>query len=163
MKIKYEKIEISTSSDDAVIKLMQMNGICQDTLTNGNSIEFLCTKKGKITISNPPTYKVSKENSTKLFGNVIEEDNKAYISFYTSYSNANNIVKIIYLAIMAFSATFSFFVDKATPRIILILCFLLFGYLLFISDKEKSNSPTDSNILISELKKRVDAINNWDK
>lgn len=163
MKTEHKKIEVFTSKDDAINKFMQMQGICQNKLTNGSSIEFFCTKKGKIAISNPPTYKAARENSTKLFGNIIEEDNKTYVTLYTAYSSANNIIKIIYLTIMAFSATFSFFVDKATPRIILILCFLLFGYLLFISAKEKSNSPTDSNILISELKKRADAINNWDK
>lgn len=163
MKIEHEKIEVFTSKDDAINKLMQMQGICQSKLTNDNSIEFFCTKKGKIAISNPPTNKIAKENSAKLFGNIIEEDNKTYISFYTSYSNANNITKIIYLAIMLISAMFSFFVDKATPRIVLILCFLIFGSMLFIAAKEKSNSPNDSNILISELKRHVNAINNWDK
>ena len=66
MKIEHEKIEIFTSRDDAINKFMQMQGICQSTLTNGNSIEFFCTKKGKIAISNPPTHKVSKENSTSF-------------------------------------------------------------------------------------------------
>lgn len=162
-KIEQGKIEVFTSKGDAINKLMQMQGFCQSKLSNNNSIEFFCTKKGKFAISNPPTPLVSRENSTKLFGNIIEDDNKTYITFYTTYSNANNITKIIYLIIMVVSTILSFFVDKTVPRIILILCFLLFGYMLFITVKEKDNSPVDSNILISELKRRVDAINNWDK
>lgn len=162
-KIEQGKIEAFTSKGDAINKLIQMQGFCQSQLSNCNSIEFFCTKKGKIAISNPPTYKVQKENSTKPFGNIIEENNKTDITFYTTYSNVNNITKIIYLTIMMVSAMFNFFVDKTIPRIVLILCFLLFSYMLFITTKEKSNSLTDSNILINELKKRVDAFNNWDK
>lgn len=162
-KIAQGEFEIHTTKKDAINKFMQLTGVCREEISDDKPIEFYCTKTGKIAISNPPTTLVTREISTKLFGKVIEEDNRTYISFYTSYSNANNIIKIFYLTIMAFSATFSFFVDKTTPRIILILCFLLFGYLFFISAKEKSNSQTDSNTLVGELKKRVDAINNWDK
>ena len=96
MKTEHKKIEVFTSKDDAINKFMQMQGICQNKLTNGSSIEFFCTKKGKIAISNPPTYKAARENSTKLFGNIIEEDNKTYVTLYTAYSSANNIIKIIY-------------------------------------------------------------------
>lgn len=163
MKIEQGKIEVLTSKDDAINKFMQMQGVCQSKLCNDNSIEFFCTKKGKFAISNPPTHLFSKEISTKLFGNIIQENNKTYITFYTAYSSANNITKVIYLIIMAASTILAFFVDKTVPIIILILCFILFGYMLFITTKEKGNSQTDSDILISELKRRVDAINNWDK
>lgn len=140
-----------------------MQGICISKLTNGNAIEFFCNKRGKLAISNPPTRLVLRENSTNLFGKIVEDDNETYITYYTTYRNANYIIKILYSAIMMASAILSFLINRTIPRIVLVLCFLLFGYLFFITIKEKDNSVADSNILISELKKRVDAIKNWDK
>ncbi len=65
---------------------MQMQSICKGKMSEDKSIKFFCTKKGKIAISNPPTKLVSGENSTKLFGNVIEKKTKTHITFHTTYS-----------------------------------------------------------------------------
>ena len=46
---------------------------------------------------------------------------------------------------------------------ILFLGLLLFSFNLFSATKEEGNSPIDSEILINELKKRVEAVNLWDK
>ena len=46
---------------------------------------------------------------------------------------------------------------------ILFLGLLLFGFKLFSATKEEKNSPMDSEILINELEKRVEAVNLWDK
>ena len=40
---------------------------------------------------------------------------------------------------------------------------VLFGINLFAATKEEKNSPKDSEILVNELKKRVEAVNLWDK
>lgn len=162
-KIKQGRFEVFTSKNDAINKLMQLQGICHNNLRNENAIEFFCTKRGKIAISNPPTALIQRENSTRLFGNVIDENNKTYVTFYTTYSTATNITKIIYLLIMTAAAILAFFISKTVPGFILILCCLLFGSMLLIATQEKSNAPTDSDILIDELKSRVDAINNWEK
>jgi len=45
----------------------------------------------------------------------------------------------------------------------LLLGVLLFGYNLLVNTKEETNSPKDSEILIKELEKRVEAVNLWDK
>lgn len=48
-------------------------------------------------------------------------------------------------------------------RVALIFSFLLFGSLLISATEEKNNSPFDSELLIKELEKRVNAINNWNE
>lgn len=121
------------------------------------------TKTGKIAISNPPTTLVTREISTKLFGKIIERDKKTFVTFQIMYSSANNFIKIIYSTLMLISTLLAFFIDKTAMRVALIFSFLLFGSLLISATEEKNNSPFDSELLIKELEKRVNAINNWNE
>lgn len=121
------------------------------------------TKTGKIAISNPPTTLVTREISTKLFGKIIERDEKTFVTFQIMYSSANNFIKIIYSTLMLISTLLAFFIDKTAMRVALIFSFLLFGSLLISATEEKNNSPFDSELLIKELEKRVNAINNWNE
>ena len=57
------KTEIFTSRDAAINKLMQMQGVCQSTLTNGNSIEVFALKKEK---SQSQTHQRTKFRKTTL-------------------------------------------------------------------------------------------------
>ena len=167
-KINQGKYEVFTTKQDAIDKFMQMQGICREKISSENPIEFYCSKKGKIVITNPPTRRVTGENSTNLFAEVVEQDNKTYITFYTEFSKSNNILKLIFLTISIIAAIFSIMfaiinVDKMASLIVLFLCLVLFVFQLFTTAKEKNNSPKDSEILIKELEKRVDAVNLWDK
>ena len=163
MKISQGKLELHTSKSDAIDKLMQLQGVCSEENSNDNPIEFYCTKSGNVAINNPPTKFVSKEISTKLFGKVIVEDGKTYLTYSTTYSSSNNIIKIIYLTIMLLASILGIFIEKTILIFALILACLLFGSMLSSATNEKGNASNDSEILIKELEKRVDAVNNWDK
>ena len=163
-QISKGEFEVFSSKLDTINKLMQLQGVCQETIGGERRIEFYCSKRGKIAISNPPTRHERNWVSTYLFGKVIERDNKTYVTYYTTFSRYNHFLKLFctvidiivgVLAIVFLKNIFSFFV--------MLLCLVFFVYQLFISVKEKSNSPKDSEILINELAKRIDAVNNWDK
>jgi len=142
---------------------MQLTGVCREEISDDKPIEFYCTKTGKIAISNPPTTLVTREISTKLFGKIIERDEKTFVTFQIMYSSANNFIKIIYSTLMLISTLLAFFIDKTAMHVALIFSFLLFGSLLISATEEKNNSPFDSELLIKELEKRVNAINNWNE
>lgn len=142
---------------------MQLTGVCREEISDDKPIEFYCTKTWKIAISNPPTTLVTREISTKLFGKIIERDEKTFVTFQIMYSSANNLIKIIYSTLMLISTLLAFFIDKTAMRVALIFSFLLFGSLLISATEEKNNSPFDSELLIKELEKRVNAINNWNE
>ena len=167
-KIEQGKFEIFTTKADAIDKFMQMQGVCREELSSENLIEFYCSKKGKITITNPPKRHIEHTNSTNLFAEIIEEDGKTYVTYFTVYSHFNNVLKFISLimsiamAIIAIVLAVANIGITASP-IILGFCLLIFVFQLFYSAKEQKNSPKDSKIMIKELQKRVEAVNLWDK
>jgi len=167
-KISQGKFEICTKKADAIDKFMQMQGVCREEISTENPIEFYCSKKGKIIITNPPTRRVENDNSTNLFGEIIEQDDKVYVTYYTAFSKSNNVLKTIFLAIYllmaVFAIAFTIITKVKTYYLpILALGLMFFGIKLFVSTKEEKNSPKDSEILIKELEKRVEAVNLWDK
>ena len=54
-KISQGQFEIRTTKVDAIDKFIQMQGVCREKINGENPIEFYCSKKGKIIITNPPT------------------------------------------------------------------------------------------------------------
>jgi len=167
-KISQGQFEIRTTKADAIDKFMQMQGVCREELSSENLIEFYCSKKGKIAITNPPKKHIEHTNSTNLYAEIIEQDGKTYITYYTVYSHFNNVLKIISLTMLIVMAILAILlavsnVDKTVSPIVLVLCLLFFVYQLFNNAKEQKNSPNDSKIMINELEKRVEAVNLWDK
>lgn len=166
-KIIQDKLEVFTSKADAIDKLTQMQGSCREEM-NSRPIVFYCSKKGNITISNPPSRHPERDSSTNLYGKVIEENNKTYISFYTCYSKANTVSKIIsYIFLIVITIVAIMFINK-TPYKAAYLLVLLLGIAYYIvslisATKEGKNSSEDSDKLVNELKNRIEAINNWDK
>lgn len=167
-KISQGKYELLTTKPDAIDKFMQMQGVCREEMSDENSIEFYCSPKGKISITNPPSRRVENDNSTNLFAEILEQDGKVYVNYYTSFSQSNNVLKMIFLAIYLLMAVFAIHVTiiskvKTYYLPILALSLIFFGIKLFATTKEGKNSPKDSEILIKELEKRVEAVNLWDK
>lgn len=167
-KISQGKLEICTTKEDAIGKFMQMRGICREKLSNDNFIEFYCSKKGKITITNPPKKHIEHTNSTNLFAEIIEQDGKTYIKYYTVYSHFNNVLKMISLIMLIAMAILAIVlavteVDKTVSPIVLVFCLLFFVFQLFNNANEQKNSPNDSEVMIKELQKRVETVNQWDK
>lgn len=168
-KIDQGKFEVFTTKQDAIAKFMKLQGVCRERI-NGNEdlIEFYCLKNGKIVISNPPTRSISGENSTDLFAEVVSQDGKTYVTYYTAFSKSNQVTKFIFLIISAIIAVFiAVFAimseDKKAPFLILALYIAFFISQLINTLKEEKSSPKDSEILIKELENKVEAVNLWDK
>lgn len=166
-KISQGKCEVFTTKADAIDKFMQMQGVCREELSNEELIEFYCSKKGKITITNPPTRHVENYNSTILFAEILEEGGKTYITYHTAFSKSNNVSKLISFIISITTAILAIILAVYTDELAyLMLCLLalaFYAFRLFTGLKEEKNSPKDSEILIQELNKRVEAVNLWDK
>ena len=167
-KIEQGKYEVFTTKENAIDKFRQMQGICREEISGENRIEFFCTKKGKIYITNPSTRHYENGISTKLFAQILNKDGKTYITYYTSFSKANNVLKTINIVIDLLMAIFLIaviIIEKVRTYYlpIFVLCLVAFGIKLFFATKEEKNSPKDSEILIKELEKRVEAVNLWDK
>ncbi len=167
-KIAEGKFEIFTTRADAIDKLMQLQGLCREEINGYQRIEFYCTKKGEITATNPPSKHIEHTYSTALYGEVIEQDGKTYVEYYTVYSRYNNALKIISLVMLTVMSVFaiaSAVVDSTgkAPYIIFLLCCAFYVFQLINTLKEKKNAPRDSEIMVEELKKRVEAVNLWDK
>lgn len=167
-KISQGKLELFTSKEDAIDKFMQMQGLCREEINDYQKIEFYCTKKGKITVTNSPSKHIENTFSTSLYGEVIEQDGKTYVSYYTVYSHFNNILKVISLVsliLMSLLAIAFIFIDFGTnaPYILFVLCCALNVFELINALKEKKNAPRDSKIMVGELEKRVEAVNLWEK
>lgn len=166
--IKQGEIEISSKKSEAIDRLMQLQGICREELSDESRIEFTVFKSGKISIKNLSSRHNGISNATRLFGNVIERDGKAYISYYTNFSGADYILKLISLAVWILfcisGLLLTFFNGFDYPwGLVLLFCSVFYCFYFFSAFKNKSNSTDDSEILINELLKRVEAINNWDK
>lgn len=157
-KISQGKYELFTTKEDAINKFMQMQGVCREEISGDHLIEFYCSKKGKITITNPPTKHIENDNSTNLFAEILEQDDKTYVTYYTEFSKSNNVLKMIFIVIYLLMAIFAIVLTiiseyKTYYLPVLFLGLLLFSFKLFSTTKEKKNSPKDSEILITELKK----------
>lgn len=167
-KIDQGRFEVFTTREDAIDKFMQMQGICREEISGENLIEFYCHKNGKIIITNPPTQRIESDNSTNLFAEILEQDDKVYVIYYTSFSKSNNILKYIFFVLYLLMGVFAIVItihtnDKIYYLPIFFLGLLLFSFQLFSATKEKKNAPRDSRIMVEELEKRVEAVNKWDK
>ena len=167
-KIDQGEFKIFTTKKDAVDKFRQMQGVCRENISNEKLIQFYCDKKGEICILHPPTRRTSDCNSTNLFAKVIERDGKTFVSYYTGFSESIHVMNIIIIVIYMIMVVLGIICAIASANsiyylLLLILSLVLFGIRLIGSTKEKANSPTDSKILVEELKNRVEAINMWDK
>ncbi len=167
-KISEGKFELSTTRADAIKKFMQLPYICRETLNYENGIHFYCNENGKISIVSPPSRFVTSDNSTNLYAEIIEQDGKAYVSYYTAFSKSNYLLKMIVFSVCLIIIIGAIILaliglDKRYSIFSLIFTLVLIVYSLYTASNEESASPMDSEILIGELEKRVEAVNLWDK
>ncbi len=166
-KLKEGRCEIFTTKAEAIERFIEMQGFCREELSCENQIYFYCSKDGKISVTNPPKRNAENQNSTNLFAEIMEENGKTYVTYYVSFSKANNVLKLIsnlLSAIMIFLCVIvaAMSDDKKlflASAFILAICI----FRLFSSSNEAKNSQGDAEILIKELEKRVVAVNLWDK
>lgn len=167
-KISQGKFEVFTTKADAIDKLIQLQGGCKDIKNSNNYIiEFYCNKNGKITVEsqwsrhNPQKAKVF----TKLYGEVIEQVDKTYINYYTSFSNKSVLIRIssFIIAIIVLSIFMMFVAEKVKDLIAIIVCIVGLIFQLISIEKEKKNLSENSDIFIEVLENKVNIVNNWDK
>ena len=164
-KIVQGKYEIFTTKEDAIDKFSQLQGVCRETLTSENRVEFRCTKKGKIVITNPYipySRSITRENSTNLYGQIIEENDNTYVTYYTGFSKLNYILKIFSIMMDIVVGIFAIILRGTYSLAVLLFCLVFFVAQLFVYSKENDNAFKDSEILINELEERVNAVNRWD-
>ena len=171
-RIDQGQYEVFTTKEDAIDKFKQMQGICREKINSENLVGFYCSKKGKIKIRNPHPLTRRAEwarvdyNSTNLYGKIVEQDDKTYIIFYTKFSKINHASKLVFFTSDVLIVILAIIIDKThkIPFVIFFVAYLAFLiFQLFITGNEKPNASKDSEILIKELEKRVDAVNQWDK
>lgn len=169
-KLSEGKYEILTTKDDAIDKFMQMQGICREELSNEKAIEFKCFKDGKIFISNLPTRHIENDNATDLFAQVVEQNGKTYVTYYTNFNKSVIVWKFIFIILDILLGLFAILLSFVYPNeksVYLIpfgfICTVLLICRLISASKEEKHAPKDSAILIHELEKRVQAVNLWDK
>lgn len=166
-KVAEGRYEISTTKADAISKFRQLQGLCRKEISGENNIEFNCYKNGKIVITNPPRRRTP-NNSTNLYAEIMEQNGKTYVTYYTKFSKASNVLGLIYYATAIIAAVMSIIFaitseNKTFYAIFFVLALIIFILELVSASKEGKNAPKDSEILIAELKKRVEAVNLWDK
>ncbi len=168
-RISEGRFEVFTTKADAIDKFQRLQGGCRGKIHGEKDIWFYCSRKGKITISNPPTRHIEHHNSTDLLAEIIEQDGKTYVTYYTAFSKTTNVMKIISIIVCAALAGTSVALSIANQENR--LAFFLFPVLalgFFIAQlvagvKEEKCSSEDSEIMVYELEKRVEAVNLWDK
>ena len=164
-KISQGQFQVFATKNEAIRRFQQLQGICREDLSNGKRIQFFCSRKGKITITNPYRRRLKNENATHLFAEIVEQEGKTYVTYFTAFSSAFKLVGI-WIEIMAFIACLVSCVmnaEKAVYFIIPLFGLILFGHYLVAVSKEKENSPKDSHIMVQELQNRVEAVNRWDQ
>ena len=73
-----------------------------------------------------------------------------------------SLIMLITMAILAIVLAVTE-ADKTVSPIVLVFCLLFFVFQLFNNANEQKNSPNDSEVMIKELQKRVETVNQWDK
>ena len=167
-KISQGKYEIFATKAEAIRRFRQLQGVCMEKYSNETVIEFYCFKNGKMMITDPPSRTIGNECSTHLSAKILEQDGKTYVSYYTAYSQSNHALKwiafVIFLLMIVYSFAHTVIGENKTYYLPILAVFLILcGRYLFDTTAEKTDSTKDSELLIKELEKRVEAVNLWDK
>lgn len=167
-KITQGKLEFFTSKADAINKLIQLQGVCKDIENSNNcSIYFYCNKNGKITVESLRSRHDPKKAQifTRLYGEITEQNDKAYINYYTVFNYMSVFARISFfiIAIIILSIFMIFVSDKIKALIAIVVCVIGLVFQLITIEKEKKNLSENSNTLIDVLENKVNIINNWDK
>lgn len=169
-KINQATIEIFSSKDEAINRLMQLQGVCKNANdSNGGLIDFYCNKNGKIRIEcYEERMKLNFKNSkilTKLYGTVIERNHKTYIDYFTSLKISSIFARLSFLliAIVILALFLLLPVDKIKVLIVIVCLIIALIFQVISILKEKSNPHMNSDILIKVLEDKISIINNWNE
>lgn len=173
LKVIDEKI-LETQQDFGLVvnRLRLQEGICREKDSDGDRLQFTCSKKGKFMVSNIRNSNRSRriDNDRMYFvrGKVVPEGAKTKIYIYTvkdctiTYSKwASLIGDIIWFF---FSIFLMLFTDVSIDKKILVVSYvamLLLSVFLSLSNQQDYREE-DIKIMQNEVIKRVHALERWD-
>lgn len=165
-KVKEGVFEVKTSKAEAIARFRMLQGECREALSGDKTIEFLCTKKGRISIGSPSSRYVENQASTSLTARVVEREGKTCVVWHTSFDGLNNVTKWIALGfdgvMVALALWFALFGGLSPLYALLCIVGLTVAtFKLFDTSGERRNAAYDSSILVEELERRVSAVNDW--
>lgn len=166
-------LEVNESFKDTIDKLRAQQGVCRETDTEGNKLEFSCSKRGKLMVSNTREYGSSSRSANNrmyyVYGKVIRDDEKTKVAIYTVHDRTviySRYFSIIFDFLYLIFTVIMLFLYKAAIKEI-ILMFLAVVTLsifpiVFSSRLEQKYKEKDIEIMKNEIIKRVEAIKRWD-
>ncbi len=169
--IQEGRYELLTTKAEAIDRFMQMQGICRERMSGDHAMEFFCFKDGKILIMDPPSKRGRGDRSTHLSAQVVEQEGETYVTFCTKYDEANRVYNLVFgaIGIVMLLVALVFVALKVMPASgfmtvpMALVCLSLYVYRMVEDAKEKGQAPQDADVLIRELKNRVDAVNRWEE
>lgn len=154
-----------------VEKLQAQSGVCYVTDSGKTSLEFSCTDKGDIFITNNVSRKSDYyHREYYVRGEVTEENGRTAVKIYSVREKAN--VAYRYFSIILDAVFLAvYFIIKAVIKaplsyvdMAVVAVAVLFSVALGRSTaNESSNGPADLEIMKNEVIKRVEAIKRWDE
>lgn len=169
-KIAQGRYELTCTKEEAIERFQEMDGICREHISDDRAIAFCCTKKGKIAVSVPPRRRkggIFYDSATTLRGQIVEEEDKTYLTYYTTFSKFESVTKMVYAMLYMIIGIFAIVsaVANSASALAVIICIAfvaLFIHRMYIIVNEKSHAWQDSEVMINVLKERVNAVNRWD-
>lgn len=170
-KIAEGRYELTCTKEEAIERFQEMEGICRETISDDRAIAFYCTKKGKIVVSDPPRRRkggIFYDSATALRGQIVEEEDKTYLTYHTAFSKFESVTKVVYAILYIIIGIFAIVtaVANSASALAVIICIAfvaLFIHRMHIIVNEKSHAVQDSEIMIKVLEERVNAVNRWDE
>ena len=167
-------IELETDFETTVERLQQLQGICRETDGEQRPLQFTCTKDGEMRVDNVPSrYSASADRLNFVVGEVVEEDGKTRIKFYSIHDRSTkklrNVVWTVYALVFAvfvlFGAAALMQGARVTPKDVgtAVGFLVLLAMIQFSTARETKNQPADLEKMKAEMVNRVNAVDRWDE
>lgn len=162
-------IEVNDTVKGTIEKFRQMCGNSYEQDCNEVTLEFSCSKKGIITVSNPAS-RHDFGRSVFVVGEVAKHNEKTVVKMYSIYSRFTAVSKAIKTILLISLMPIYFLVSylqfgEITPKALYV--FLLGLPFLFLDFNQDRNEVIHKTEDLEKMKqmviKRADAVNNWDK
>lgn len=171
-KIVQGRYELLATKEEAIDRFREMQGLCREEISDDSNVVFSCTENGKIWIADASRMHIKSnpiyDSAISLHGEIVEEADKTYVTYFTAFSRFESILKVSFTAlfVIVFFIAIIVAIAKAESTMRIIGCligFVLMVRQLYINANEKSCAYQDSQIMIKILEERVNAVNHWDK
>ena len=154
-------IEVNASLQDTIDRLVQQEGVCRERFCNKGQLFFTCSEKGDISLN--------AGGSLYVIGKVLCENGKTVVKIYSVRSKAyliNHFVSIglellLLAAYLAVKLRYGEPVD-IKEIILLLLIIISVPFFCFSLKKRNESKEADTEKMVLEITRRVEAIERWD-